>query len=195
MGRKKGAGRGGGGGGGGEQAQGGGGYAAGGARGSVDEATLAKQHEQAAAAAGTGAASTAGAANPAAKKPVPLATAEQLLLPPPGLPPSSYASAKVWWQDLTEDDPITMEPLANLDAPPFALSSGVLNSGKTHYFDSVALASYVTRRAVFENPLTREPMSRDDCARLDEHVKRYLPRCRAFNVADAWDLQRAIKVL
>eukprot|EP00927_Polykrikos_kofoidii_P045443 TRINITY_DN39428_c0_g1_i1.p1 TRINITY_DN39428_c0_g1~~TRINITY_DN39428_c0_g1_i1.p1 ORF type:complete len:533 (+),score=120.11 TRINITY_DN39428_c0_g1_i1:137-1735(+) len=99
-----------------------------------------------------------------------------------------------WWHELTEDDPITMEPLRNLEVPPFELASGIAGTGARHFFDAVALASYVTRRAVFENPLTREPLSRDECIHLDEHIRLHVPKCRDFRVADALDLQRSIKV-
>lgn len=99
---------------------------------------------------------------------------------------------------MTEDDPITLEPLRELDVQPFALTAGIsagpLATGTRHYFDPVALASYVTRRGVFENPLTREPLGRDDCVRLDEHLRRFVPGCRDFRVTDALDLQRAIRV-
>eukprot|EP00401_Gymnodinium_catenatum_P014526 CAMPEP_0117542720 /NCGR_PEP_ID=MMETSP0784-20121206/44694_1 /TAXON_ID=39447 /ORGANISM="" /LENGTH=486 /DNA_ID=CAMNT_0005339483 /DNA_START=125 /DNA_END=1585 /DNA_ORIENTATION=- len=107
---------------------------------------------------------------------------------------SGQTASEDWWRSLAEDDPITLEPLANLPVPPFGLSSGIADSGATHYFDAVALASYTTRRAVFENPLTREPISREDCARLDDHIRFYAPGSRDFRVADALDLQRAIRV-
>jgi len=94
-----------------------------------------------------------------------------------------------WWHALQEDDPITLEPLKKLNVPPF----GLVSNGVTQYFDAVALASYITRRAVFENPLNREAISREDCARLDEHIGHHVPESRAFRVADALDLQQAIR--
>ena len=45
----------------------------------------------------------------------------------------------------TEDDPITLQPLSDLDHPPFQLSSGINGTGPKNYFDPVALASYLTK--------------------------------------------------
>lgn len=98
-----------------------------------------------------------------------------------------------WWHELTEDDPITLNPLKSLDVPPFELKSAGGNAGGAvrHFFDAVALASYITRRLVFENPFNRAEISREDCARLDGHIRQHLPRCRDFRVAELFDLQRS----
>eukprot|EP00928_Gymnodinium_smaydae_P089228 TRINITY_DN73217_c0_g1_i1.p1 TRINITY_DN73217_c0_g1~~TRINITY_DN73217_c0_g1_i1.p1 ORF type:complete len:466 (+),score=124.11 TRINITY_DN73217_c0_g1_i1:70-1467(+) len=118
--------------------------------------------------------------------------------PPPGLEQSADRNRvenddcspdQEWWRKLEDDDPITLEPLAHLDIPPFGLKS----ASAMHYFDAVALASYITRRAVFENPLNRAPLSREECVRLDEHIAVHAPHSRSFRVADALDLQRAIR--
>eukprot|EP00747_Dinoflagellata_sp_TGD_P188644 gnl/TRDRNA2_/TRDRNA2_47946_c0_seq1.p1 gnl/TRDRNA2_/TRDRNA2_47946_c0~~gnl/TRDRNA2_/TRDRNA2_47946_c0_seq1.p1 ORF type:complete len:484 (+),score=147.70 gnl/TRDRNA2_/TRDRNA2_47946_c0_seq1:60-1454(+) len=118
---------------------------------------------------------------------------------PPREPAKEAAASDDWWRELPGDDPITLEPLKDLDVPPFELVSGICvgssaAEGARHYFDAVALASYVTRRGIFENPLTREPLGRDDCVRLDEHIRRHLQHCRDFRVAEALDLQRSIRV-
>ena len=46
---------------------------------------------------------------------------------------------KHWWKDLTEDDPITLEPISELPIPPFELKQENI----THYFDAPVLAKYM----------------------------------------------------
>lgn len=103
--------------------------------------------------------------------------------------------ATTWWTGLADDDPITLDALRDLPYPPFGLSSSIEvgPQGVESYFDPVALASYLTRKAVFENPLTRVPLSRDDCTRLDTHLGQLVRGSRNFRVADAWDLHRTIR--
>ena len=94
-----------------------------------------------------------------------------------------------WWRESTACDPITLEPLADLDHPPFELSAGEkpkLNKGRgrgkppsdtpatvSHLVDAAVLAEYVTTSKQFENPLNRAPMDAGDCRRLDAHLKRH----------------------
>lgn len=95
-----------------------------------------------------------------------------------------------WWKESTACDPITLEPLADLDHPPFELSAGEKpkpNKGQgrgkppmdnpetvvSHLFDAAVLAEYVTKSKQFENPLNRAPMDAGDCRRLDAHLKRH----------------------
>ena len=94
-----------------------------------------------------------------------------------------------WWRESTACDPITLEPLADLDHPPFELSAGEKpkpNKGRgrgkpssdtpatvSHLFDAAVLAEYVTKSKQFENPLNRAPMDAGDCRRLDAHLKRH----------------------
>ena len=64
---------------------------------------------------------------------------------------SPPASDERWWKSLgSEECPITLEPLATLPYPPFALKTGE----NTSYFDGLALASYIVSRGIFQNPLT-----------------------------------------
>ena len=71
-------------------------------------------------------------------------------------------------------DPITLEPLADLDHPPFELRTRTNPNSPTvsHLFDPTCLAEWVTGSKQFENPLNRTPMDVDDCRRLDNHLKR-----------------------
>lgn len=97
-------------------------------------------------------------------------------------------SSSRWWSDLTDECPITLEPLSTLPYPPFRLG-GVGSSSATRtrssgsdranaaptsmYFDGLALASYCVSRATFTNPLTREELTWDDCVRLDAYLEEY----------------------
>ena len=74
-----------------------------------------------------------------------------------------------WWESLPYDDPITLEPICSLAFPPFSLQG--------NYFDPVALSAYIVTRFKFENPLTRQPISAEECVTLDEHVSRH---CSSF---------------
>ena len=113
----------------------------------------------------------------------------------PGPPPASKRAPSAWWRELTACDPITLEPLSELDHPPFELgrvdAASVKKTSKkpsrasAHLFDPATLAEYVTKSKQFENPLNRAPMDAADCSRLDAHLKRHaLP---AFRVRKAFD--------
>ncbi|KAL3914160.1 MAG: hypothetical protein SGILL_006211 [Bacillariaceae sp.] len=71
-----------------------------------------------------------------------------------------------WWKtsDLGEC-PITLESLNTLPYPPFLL--------QRNYFDGFALASFIVSRGVFQNPLTREDLTMEDCRRLDKYLEDY----------------------
>lgn len=93
-----------------------------------------------------------------------------------------HQSSSRWWSNLTDECPITLEPLSTLPYPPFRLGGGG-NRGGDHgsnnasatcmYFDGLALASYCVSRATFTNPLTREELTWDDCVRLDDYLEEY----------------------
>ena len=93
-----------------------------------------------------------------------------------------------WWrEELTEEvcDPISLEPIRELEYPPFGLGG--------HWFDGAMLATYAVSTSTFENPMTREPMTRNDCRSLDD----YLERNKLFagekkpRVTEAFDLLTA----
>jgi hypothetical protein len=106
---------------------------------------------------------------------------EQTKTPPPAL----------WWESLDEECPITLEPLKELPYPPFCLDT-------QQYFDGVALANYVVSRGMFENPLTREPLTYADCRRLDDYVRLYAPENSGSSMAvccEAFCLGRSVHVV
>merc|ERR1719305_1927797 len=63
-------------------------------------------------------------------------------------------------------DPISLEPLSELEYPPF----GLQEQGVWHFFDGAVLATYLVSTATFCNPMTRTPLTRDDCRALDEYL-------------------------
>jgi hypothetical protein len=78
------------------------------------------------------------------------------------------ASQWCWWKNKESnlgDCPITLEALSTLPYPPFLL--------RQNYFDGLALASYMVSRGIFQNPLTREELTVQDCRRLDEYLEAY----------------------
>ena len=86
-------------------------------------------------------------------------------------------SSKKWWDNLTDECPITLEPLSTLPYPPFILTDDISSDGKNEhhaYFDGLALATYIISQGNFANPLTRVPLTYDDCVRLDEHLNQYV---------------------
>ncbi|KAL3932482.1 MAG: hypothetical protein SGBAC_010828 [Bacillariaceae sp.] len=123
----------------------------------------------------------------------------------------------LWWQSALKHDecPITLEPFATLLYPPFCLSandgqrhtiiqvSSNISTNKRYYFDGFALASYLVARGIFENPMTRQELTMNDCRRLDEYLKSHREHdismsmeqdSRAVSVAEAFSLQKSIQV-
>ena len=107
--------------------------------------------------------------------------------PPPSLGTISSNGGKAgestgrWWTTLPDECPITLEPLSTLPYPPFCLYShgssaaaaAATSTSNVMYFDGLALASYIVSRATFQNPLTREALSWEDCVRLDDYLDVY----------------------
>lgn len=93
----------------------------------------------------------------------------------------------LWWEQLDDECPITLEPLSSLPYPPFQLGPSL--------FDGVALASYVVSRGMFENPLTREALTFSDCKKLDDYVKIYHKHDTRMAVCcEAFTLSQNVKV-
>jgi hypothetical protein len=109
-----------------------------------------------------------------------------------------------WWQSLgAQECPITLELFSTLPYPPFDLRSGATET--ISYFDGLALASYIVSRGIFQNPLTRQELTMDDCRRLDDYLERYcykqqqqqqqgLSSSRKIAVAEAYALRASVHV-
>jgi YgiT-type zinc finger domain-containing protein len=99
-----------------------------------------------------------------------------------------------WWHALKQECPITLESLSTLPYPPFSLKSGESES----YFDGLALASYIVSRGFFQNPLTRQDLTMEDCRRLDEYLDsycyKYQRQSRKVSVAEAFALRSSVHV-
>ena len=74
-----------------------------------------------------------------------------------------------WWRRLTDCDPISLEPLRRLKVEPFELSADGIRS---YFFDGRVLSSYLVSTGTFAHPISRRELTRDDCQRLDAHIKR-----------------------
>uniref|UniRef100_A0A7S2SEB1 Glycosyltransferase family 28 N-terminal domain-containing protein n=1 Tax=Mucochytrium quahogii TaxID=96639 RepID=A0A7S2SEB1_9STRA len=100
-----------------------------------------------------------------------------------------------WWADLDDCDPISLEPLCELGYPPFELysnsGSGVGGEGYVYYFDGQILAHYVVSTGSLINPMTRKPLQRKDCLRLDAYLAKH--GLNVARVTDAFDLRKAVK--
>jgi hypothetical protein len=97
--------------------------------------------------------------------------------------------ARLWWETLDEECPITLEPVKSLPYPPFVLD-------KRQYFDGMALANYMISRGMFENPLTREPLTYADCKRLDDYLRLYIPENTRMAVCcEAFCLKQSVRVV
>jgi hypothetical protein len=82
---------------------------------------------------------------------------------------------KGWWRKLQLDDPISLEPLSELEYPPFRLKlkASSVGGNDEHLFDGQVLAYFLVSTANFIDPLSREPLTRDDCRKLDEYLKQH----------------------
>ncbi|KAG8459056.1 hypothetical protein KFE25_002463 [Diacronema lutheri] len=87
-----------------------------------------------------------------------------------------------WWRRLTDVDPISLEPLSQLPHAPFGLAA---DGAVLVWFEPDTLSSYLVSTANFAHPISRRPLSRDDCARLDAHCAQH--GLAQLGVADAFD--------
>ena len=91
------------------------------------------------------------------------------------------AAGGEWWRALEGDDMISLEPLCELAYEPFALRSAetkkTVSSGggvdAYNYFDGKILSSYLISSGNFCHPVSRRPLSRDECEALDRYMQRH----------------------
>eukprot|EP01052_Picozoa_sp_SAG31_P009199 SAG31_NODE_479_length_15133_cov_39.816283_2_plen_486_part_00 len=78
-----------------------------------------------------------------------------------------------WWRVLTDTDPISLEPLRKLKAPPFDLPADKPGGTVATYFDSRILASYLIATGRFAHPTSRRSIEPEECTKLDAHLRQY----------------------
>ena len=76
----------------------------------------------------------------------------------------------MWWRRLTECDPISLDPLKELRFPPFELGT---DSTHATYFDPRMLSNYLVSTGMFLHPISRRELTREECVRLDAHLRQY----------------------
>lgn len=93
-------------------------------------------------------------------------------------------SRPFWWRRLTDCDPISLEPLRRLRVEPFELAASEETS-HSYFFDARLLASYLVSSGSFAHPISRRELTRDDCVRLDAHLRKH--RLGKACVEHAWE--------
>jgi len=93
-----------------------------------------------------------------------------------------------WWRRLTDCDPISLEPLRKLRIEPFELTA---DGVRAYFFDARLLASYLVSSGSFTHPISRRELTRDDCRRLDAHLRKH--RLGKATVEYAFDHQEDYK--
>jgi hypothetical protein len=82
-----------------------------------------------------------------------------------------------WWRGLDGDDVISLEPLCELAYEPFSLPAGGSEApggarvDAYNYFDGKILSRYLISSGNFVHPVSRRPLSRDECERLDSYMQ------------------------
>ncbi|KAL1506898.1 hypothetical protein AB1Y20_007763 [Prymnesium parvum] len=97
-------------------------------------------------------------------------------------------SKPYWWRRLTDVDPISLEPLRRMRHEPFGL-----RKDETHqcWFDGKVLAHYLVSTGDFTHPLSRRPLTLDDCAALDAYLTTH--RAAKASVVYAFEHQEDYK--
>ena len=77
-----------------------------------------------------------------------------------------------WWTTLTEECPISLEPLRTLRYEPFRLRAdpALPHWVSADYFDGAVLASYLVSTGSFYHPISRRELTREDAASLDKYL-------------------------
>ncbi|GMH66767.1 hypothetical protein TrRE_jg142, partial [Triparma retinervis] len=90
-------------------------------------------------------------------------------------------------------DPISLEPLSDLDYPPFQLCSTDPTSAPAdatiHYFDGAVLAYFLVSQMNFIDPLNRRPLLAMELKSLDNYLKTF--NLGQANVVEAYKSNKA----
>ena len=87
-------------------------------------------------------------------------------------------TSQQWWRELADEDPISLEPLAELGYPPFELHvSTATKEGNTRkseancWFDGRMLANYLVSTGCFLHPISRRELRSSECEALDRYLE------------------------
>ncbi len=88
----------------------------------------------------------------------------------------STIQSKTWWHELDEVDPISLEPLSELEYPPFEMRArldGVRAAPgePNRWFDGRMLGSYLVSTGCFLHPISRRELLREECEALDSYLQ------------------------
>ena len=86
----------------------------------------------------------------------------------------------MWWRELDDTDPISLEPISEAEREPVELTSdGVIK----YYFNADLLAAYLLASGKMEHPVSRRGLKRDECARIDG-LRRHMGGGRLVDLFD-----------
>ena len=98
--------------------------------------------------------------------------------------PMSSRVVSKWWQRLDDaEDPISLEPIAELNYPPFELLNEAASEVAT-CFDGRVLAHYLVSTGNFKHPITRRDLTGKECRNLDAYLKDH--KLGPGRVEEAW---------
>ena len=104
------------------------------------------------------------AADPPARQP-----AANTAPAPAAMRPMRQRVVQHWWQRLEDEDPISLEPIAELSYAPFELPNEIGGEQAT-WFDGRVLAHYLVSTGKFEHPITRRELQAGECRKLDSYL-------------------------
>ena len=88
---------------------------------------------------------------------------------------AAAAGGREWWHGLDGDDVISLEPLCELAYEPFSLPASGGEVGASvdayNYFDGKILSRYLISSGNFVHPVSRRPLARAECERLDSYMQ------------------------
>jgi len=88
----------------------------------------------------------------------------------PNSSPNSMATGLQWWRALAVDDPISLDPIKELPYEPFELTA---DGAVSYHFDGKLLANYLISTGQFSHPVSRRPLDRSECQRLDSYLRHH----------------------
>merc|ERR1711998_802112 len=81
--------------------------------------------------------------------------------------PETRSHTTYWWRRRSDVCPISLEAIRRLRVEPFNLPADEVHET---LFCGDVLAQYLIGSGAFLHPISRRPLTRDDCVRLDAHL-------------------------